>query len=231
MPESPAGTTLVASAYGASLYLAPWWTPDIDEGRIREVFRAHRVKLVDPGVVTGKLEFVAAAGLSADRATAFARDLRDAGLNVRVVNDPQITQSARLSNALALCMLVAMFTFPIVLPALIAIVNLLTIWTNGVGLPMAGSTVSGESLEDRVHDMIDVLEPSLADDVVASLRAQARALGRDAELDPEGPAAGALREVLADLGGKREAEVAARARRLKDDLRRARAAASEVGAR
>jgi hypothetical protein len=221
-------TTVIASAYGASLYLAPWRTAQVDTAQIRAVFRSHGVQLLDDTPVTGQLEFIAAADLPADRAAAFANDLRRTGLVVRVVNDPSITQSARLSNAMAAMLLITMLTFPLVVPAILALLNFAVIWTNGFTLTTTGAVRSRDTLADQVLLHVSALEESLPDALVHSLREQVETLGRRAPAEPDGPEAGALRDVIADLTTRRAELAEASARRLKADLRRAQAAVREV---
>lgn len=244
-------TTVVASRFGKQLAFASWAAPvALDEDALREVLSRHGLELL-PGALGGN-EMIAADGLSPVRAARLAEDLRGLGLTVRVVNKTGLTQSARVANALTVCILGVLFTLPLVpfvaltalageVPMLAAVVlavpglffalnALLIAWRGGATLPIAGA-VRDPDEQDVVARVVESLRGEVPDHVLASILERAQALEAEARLDPQGPVAAELAALAEDDAQRRRAEAADAARALREELRRARLAAAEVQGR
>ncbi len=221
-------TTVIASRHGAALYLAPWLPSAVDPAAVREVAAAHGVDLFDAELLRTRLEVVVASGLEPAPAARLASALRQQGLTVRVVNDPSITQSARLSTAVALLLLAAIALGPLVVPALLALVNAAIIGTGGLSLPVVGVPSARPALAVKVLDRLRALGDELPAHVLDPLVDKAEALAREATVNPEGPAIPALRDLLADLEAEGEVQVQSTGRSLRRELAQARRASREV---
>jgi hypothetical protein len=228
-------TTVIVSPYRtADLYLRPWSKSSVDLAAVGRILEDHGLELVDLDALARGIEGVAAVGLPVGPATALARDLRAAGLTVRVVNDPHITQNARVATAVAVLFMLAMLSSPLILPALLALFNAIYISSRGRGLgamaalPSPGAARVGERPERlalaRIRDLAENLPPH----VLQPLIARAEDLARDASRDPDGAAARGLSEIVADLQREHDQRITDEARALKADLARARRAVREV---
>jgi hypothetical protein len=222
-------TTVIASRHGnPGLYLAPWLSGAVNEPAVRRIAAEHGVDLFDAGRLNTQTEVIVAAGLDPARAARLAGGLREEGLTVRVVNDPTITQSMRIGNALTLLFLAAVVTSPLVMPALLAVVNALYIAVGGLSLQVIGAPDVRPPDAVRALERLRALHDQLPAHVLDPILAKATVLAEEAAADAGGPAERALRELLVDLEEDREVQVTDTARSLRQELQLARRAAREL---
>lgn len=250
-------TTVIASRHGPLLALLPVASPATDVAQVQQVLARHGLTLAASSDLARTNEFIAAQGLDPERAAALADDLRAVGLTVRVVNQTDLTRSARVGNALAAQMLGGMFAFgafaigfaPILdalkdggafatwpLPFMAAgLAAMLAFAFNALVLQRGGGTTLGVAGGGALHptsrqlaDQLSELEALLPEHVAAPLLARARRLQEHARSDPEGEAARELGALVEELRQLSDQEAAEDVRQLRDEVRRARQAVRET---
>lgn len=239
-------TTVIASPHGLSLFLLPMSGPQPDPDRLSRVLERRGLALL-PGALEGS-EFIAAQGLAAGDAARLAEELRALGLTVRVVNQADISRSARIGNALAvnavasvaaltiLSVAVAaggtalLVALPALLLGILALLNLITLaQRGGLQLPVAAAEPPAQAVgRSELSELLDELRESLPEHVVGPIVARAQDLELRARRDPQGEAAAALHGLIEELQGHEDARIADEVRSLRDDLQRARRAMLEA---
>jgi len=242
--EGPlSGHTVIASAHGASLYLAPYLRPSVDRKALDRVLARYGLHRLEDGPLP--IEFVVSRELDAHGSASLARELRELGLVVRVVPRPDITISARISQALlAPAMLGSMVGLgltwslallpgplgPLLGLLLTGVVGLhalasFTTLAASSRLPVLAATLPADSVVRDVTDLV----AGLPEAVARPLLERARDLEARARLNPEGAAARELESMRRDLAEEREQLDQQEARSLRRDLAQARAAMREAG--
>lgn len=234
--------TVIASAHGASLYLAPYLRPTIDLKALDRVLARYDLYRVDSAPMP--IEFVISRDLDAHTSAALARDLREIGLVVRVVPRPDITMSARIGNAMlapmmlgslaALGMTWSLALLPGPLGPVLGALGVSAVGVHALAsfaalaqatrLPLVATTPPPNSV---VRD-VSALVAGLPDHVARPLLERARDLEARARANPDGVAARELDAMRKDLAEEREQQIEREARDLRRDLAQARAAMREA---
>lgn len=236
------GTTVIASAHGASLYVTPFLRPKVDVPAIDRVLARYRLARVEGGPLP--VEFIVSRELDPHTSASLARDLRELGLVVRVVPRGDITQSARIGQALLVPVMIGGFaslglTWGMVLPLPAWFATLGAMFLSAAGihsllsflalssaarLPVLAAEPPPASLVGDVSELV----AGLPEHVARPLLERARDLEARARQNPDGAAARELERMREDLAEQRERDDERTAQELRRDLAQARAAMHEA---
>lgn len=242
--------TVIASIHGMSLYLLPVLDRPVDRARLGDVLGRHGHTLL-PGA--GRTpEFIAAQALSPSEAAALAHDLREIGLTARVVPRGGLTISRRASQAWAFQLTVLMGLLAAgaaLLPGLVGlsvgalvaggvVLALVALWgVNALSMVSRGGTrleLASAAPDPEARQLVDLvaglaaLSEALPEHIAEPMMTQARALARRAQLNPEGHAAAALRDLATDLRREQDAADLQATHDLRRRMEQARLAAREL---
>ncbi|MEN0064443.1 MAG: hypothetical protein AAGA48_20010 [Myxococcota bacterium] len=234
--------TVIASAHGTSLYLAPYLKPRVDTKGLDRVLARYGLYRAESGPLP--VEFVVSRDLDGHTSAALARDLREVGLVVRVVPRSDITMSARIGQATVVPMMLGPFAvlamtwalallpppfgsimaaLSIGLVGLHAMASFVTL-SQSMRLPLFTTMPPANSVVRDVSDLV----AGLPEHVARPLLERARDLEARARVNPDGAAARELESMRADLAEERERQDERDARDLRRDLAQARAAMREA---
>ncbi len=234
-------TTVIASAAGLSLYLAPWAAGKVDMDAVDQVLLRHGLQTrgsEQPGV-----EFIAAEGLSDAQARELASDLQAIGLTVRVKRRVGLERSARVGQALganlALILMLVGMGIPVaietgfhpgllamVLPALYMMFNVASLARRG-GNTLALASKPAQD-QGQVSRALLEMRDELPDALFARLLTRAQELEAKVATNPGGQAAQELEELARSLQDQQDEQVAEEVSELKQDLDKARRAIREA---
>ncbi|MFT5584055.1 MAG: hypothetical protein ACI9VR_001640 [Cognaticolwellia sp.] len=236
-------TTVIASAAGLSLYLAPWAAGKVDMVALNAVLLRHGLQ--PRGTEQPNLEFIAAEGLEPEPARMLAEDLRAIGMHVRVRKKLDLERSARVGQAIGM-----QFTaLPVLMGVLLSVVSsgamgidwsllafvppLLLIVANLVAIRVKGSNKLESASKPanttgQVSQALLSVRDELPDGLFSRLLTQAQDLEAKVANNPDSQAAEELKELAASLRRDEEADVVDQVSELKKELDQARQAIREA---
>ena len=236
-------TTVIASAAGLSLYLAPWAAGKVDMVALNAVLLRHGLQ--PRGTDQPNLEFIAAEGLEPERARMLAEDLRAIGLHVRVRKKLDLERSSRVGQAIgmqftALPMLMGVLLSVVstgamgidwsllafVPPLLLLVANLVAIRVKGSNKLESASKPANTT--GQVSRALLEMRDELPDSLFSRLLTQAQDLEAKVAKNPDSQAAPELEELAASLRERNDAEVVDQVSELKQELEEARRAIAEA---
>jgi len=253
-------TTVIASPFGSSLYWWPS-RHELDDGALAAVLRLHGLDLLPGSsdgamefIAAQDLEHGAAnrlaqdlrglgltvrvvnkTGITTSRRLGNAAAAHFVALTVALLGLTMVSTmlvGLPLAGAAWMAMLAVFPGILFVALGLVATANGLRIGMNGMALPVAGvSQDAVGTTESEVIARLEALKEDLPETIVDPMLRTARELHRIALANPDGEAAAELQALTEDLARSEDEQVAARAKGLRDDVRRARLAMREARGR